>query len=48
MVLLKDEYTDVVTTMYGQDAINKISSEEEFDYIVLDDNMSQMSGLMIY
>ena len=42
--LLKDEYIDVVTTMYGQDVINKISVGEDFDYIILNDNMEKMSA----
>lgn len=42
--LLKSDFIDVVTTMYGADAVNKIRTGDMFDYIILDDNMSKQSA----
>lgn len=38
---------EVVTTMYGKDCINRIANNEQFDYILLDDEMEKYNAVYI-
>ncbi|MBQ7141189.1 MAG: response regulator [Bacilli bacterium] len=43
--IFKEQNANVTTTMYGKDCIDKISSKEKFDLIIVDDEMPNLSGL---
>ena len=45
-VLEKKDY-DVVTSMFGQDAIDRIRNKEKYDVILIDDEMPLMNGINV-
>lgn len=45
-VLEKKDY-DVVTSMFGQDAIDRIKNKEKYDVILIDDEMPLMNGINV-
>ncbi len=46
--LLEKNQIDVISTMYGLDVIDKIRTGENFDLILLDDDMTKLSGVATY
>lgn len=45
-VLAKRGY-DIYTSMFGQDCINRIKNKEKYDIILIDDDMTLMSGFSV-
>ncbi len=41
----KKDNIDVTTTLYGKDCVDKINSKENYDLILIDDEMPDLSGL---
>ena len=43
--ILKEKNIDVTISLYGKDAVDKINSGSKYDLILIDDEMSSLSGL---
>lgn len=43
--IFKKEKINVTTTMYGKDCVDKINSNENYDLILINDEMNELSGL---
>ena len=44
-IILEEHQINVVSTMYGEDAVDKIRTGDEFDLIFIDDEMVKQSGV---
>lgn len=44
-VFFEDHQVNVVSTMYGEDAVDKIRTGDNFDLIIIDDEMAKQSGV---
>ena len=44
---LEREGYDVIVSMYGKDAIDRVKNKEKYDVILIDDEMSLMSGISV-
>ena len=43
--ILEEHHINVISTMYGEDAVDKIRINEHFDLILIDDDMVKQSGV---
>lgn len=44
-IILEEHQINVVSTMYGEDAVDKIRTGEQFDLVLIDDEMVKQSGV---